>query len=315
MKIYNSIVIDIGTGAVLSEDSFEYSGPVILCKGSSAPIILPDPTEQALNAKELELIDKQLKSAEEMEPFILESMGYGRNADTGKIEKLPDKVTPESIMLKKNLAMSGYDEAGNKLTEEQMLGYMTDQEKATYNLTKANNERTLKAYNGELEISPALEEELEAEEAQATEMLQRKLGPDWALSTSGQSLMKQIKQKGNLVREEARRGQITSGEGIAQSQANRSALNENNNSSLAQLSQSTTNNKINQMMGYINGTSGVLDNSLTMSSKLASDRANIQNSQMQSWATRKNNETSMINGGMSMVGMVGGAAAAAAAAA
>lgn len=311
MKIYNSLILDIETGIVLSEDSFEYSGPIAHCGGgSAAPIVLPSATEEALNAEQLQMLRDERKARQEMEPFILESMGYTRNA-SGQIVKGPDSM--EDILMKKQLALSGYDKAGNKLSEEQMLSYMTDAEKQSYNLNKLNNERLMKAYNGELEISPALEEELGAEETQAREVLQRKLGDNWMLSTSGQNMMKQIQQKGNLVREEARRGLITSGEGVATSRANINSLESNNRNALTGISEGNVNNKLNRMMGYINNTGTGMDNSLSMSSKLASERANIQNSMMQNYATNTNANTSMTTAGISAAGMAGAAAAAAAA--
>lgn len=311
MKIYNSLILDIESGIVLSEDSFEYSGPIAHCGGgSAAPIVLPSATEEALNAEQLQMLRDERKARQEMEPFILESMGYTRNA-SGQIVKGPDSM--EDILMKKQLALSGYDKAGNKLSEEQMLSYMTDAEKQSYNLNKLNNERLMKAYNGELEISPALEEELGAEETQAREVLQRKLGDNWMLSTSGQNLMKQIQQKGNLVREEARRGLITSGEGVATSRANINSLESNNRNALTGISEGNVNNKLNRMMGYINNTGTGMDNSLSMSSKLASERANIQNSMMQNYATNTNANTSMTTAGISAAGMAGAAAAAAAA--
>lgn len=313
MKIYNKLILDIETGNILEEDSYEHSGSVAYCKGGTAPVImLPDKTERALNKEQLEILKEERAASKEMEPFTLEAMGLIRNAETGKIEK-SGAVKPEDLMIEKNLAMAGYDKAGNRLTEEQILGYMTPAERSTYELTKANNERTMKAYKGELDISPALEAELTAEEKQATEMLQRKLGADWYLSTSGQNMMKQIKQKGNLVREEARRGQITTGEGVAASQANRTALEGNNRSSLAQLSTGISNDKINKIMGYV-GSKGVgFNDSMTMSSKLASERANLQNIAMQTAANKANSRTAVTTAGISAVGMAGAAAAAAAA--
>ena len=283
MKIYNKLVLDIESGTVLDEDSFEYSGPIAHCGGgSAAPIVMPSPTEEALNAEQLQMLKDQRTSQKELEPFILESMGYLRDA-TGKIVRGPD--TAEDILLRKQLALSGYDKTGNKLTEEQRIAYMTDAEKRSYDLTKLNDERLMKAYNGELEISPALEEELGAEQTQATEVLQRKLGDNWMLSTSGQNMMKQIQQKGNLVREEARRGLITSGEGVAASRANINALESSNRNSLSEISVGNANNKLNRMMGYINNQTGGLDNSLSMSSKLASERANMQNVMQQNTAS------------------------------
>jgi hypothetical protein len=310
MKIYNKIVLDIGTGAVLEEDSFEYSGPLALCGGGDAPAAEGlDDTEKALNEQQLQMLKDQSASQKELEPFILESMGYTRD-ENGKIVKGP--ATASDILLNKQLSMAGYDPAGGKLTEDQMLANMTDAEKLDYQVSKASKQRELDAINGKLAISPALEEELSSEENQAQEMLQRKLGKDWALSTSGQSLMAKIKQKGNLVREEARRGLINSSEGITSSQANRKSMNDSNIENIASGFSGNTINKLQAMMGYTGLQTSGMNDSLSMSSKLASERANRQNVAMQNYATKTNSSNGTVSTVASGVGTAAAAAAAAA---
>jgi hypothetical protein len=216
--------------------------------------------------------------------------------------------------MNKQLAMAGYDSAGGKLTEDQMLANMTDTEKLSYQVSKASSQRQLDAINGKLDISPALEEELNSEQMQAQEMLTRKLGKDWMLSTSGQSLMAKIKQKANLVREEARRGMITTNEGVLNSQTNRKNLNDANIVNLASGFAGTNTDKINKMMGFAGMQTAGMNDSLSMSSKLASERANKQNLAMQNYATKTNASTSVNTAGLGAAGMAGAAAAAAAAA-
>lgn len=316
MKIYNKLIIDIGSGAVIDEDSFEYTGPLALCGGGGDAPAPPakTATENALDEAQLKLLQDQNTYRQEMEPFQLEAMGYKRDGD-GKIVKLADSELPleqqlQNTQLKKSLLMAGYDPTGNKLTEEQMLAGMSDTEKSNYNVTKLTNQRQLDALEGKLPISPALESELAAEETQATELLSRKLGANWAQSTSGQSLMAKIKTKANLVREEARRGMITTSDAIANSQANRSARNASFVNETTGVAGSASTNKLNQMAGYITGVGSGFDNSMTMSSKLASERANKQNLAMQQWQTNANNSASTTN-----ATITGGAMAAAAAAA
>ena len=312
MKIHTRVVFDIETGAILEDEYYEYSGPLALCGSGDAPAAEGlDPTEKALNEQQLQMLKDQSAAQKELEPFMLESMGYTRD-DTGKIVKGP--ASASDILMNKQLAMAGYDSAGGKLTEDQMLANMTDTEKLNYQVSKASSQRELDAINGKLAISPALEEELGSEELQAQEMLQRKLGKDWALSTSGQSLMAKIKQKGNLVREEARRGMITTAEGITSSQANKKSMADANTLNLASGFSESNTDKINKMMGLVGLQTAGMNDSLSMSSKLASERANKQNLAMQNYATKTNASTSVNTAGLGAAGMAGAAAAAAAAA-
>ena len=319
MRIYNKLVLDIDSGNILEEDSFEYSGPLALCGGGSAPAASqPTAAENALTEAQLKQLQDQNKYRDEMEPFQLEAMGYKRDPASGLIVKLSADERPTSQILQdlaaeKSLAMAGYDTKGNKLSEEQLLAGMTDSEKISYNVNKLTNQRQLDALEGKLPISPGLESELSSEETQATEMLNRKLGKDWALSTSGQSMMTKIKQKNNLVREEARRGMITETQGLATAQAGIAGQK----AAVADSASNLSTTKLNQMAGFITGTGAGFDDSMTMSSKLASERANQQNMLMQQWQTKQNASSSMTNAGItasgSAIGIAGGAAAAAAA--
>lgn len=98
---------------------------------------------------------------------------------------------------------------------------------------------------------------------------------------------------------------ITSGEGVAASRANINALESSNRNSLSEISVGNANNKLNRMMGYINNQTGGLDNSLSMSSKLASERANMQNVMQQNEA----NATASSNATKGMVATGAGAVA------
>lgn len=229
MIIYERLIIDIESGEILEEQSFDYNGAIALCKGSVAAPEKTE-TEQAIDAEQLAMLKDYRASQKEMEPFILESIGYERNAE-GTIVK-SSKKDPEDILQEKELALKGYSLTGEKLTEDQMLNFMTDAEKLEYQNAKLNQQRLKDAYEGKLEISPALEAELSTEEKQAQEVLARKLGNNWAQSTSGQQLMKAIKQKNNLVREEARRGMITTAEGVSASKTNQATMRSQNATAL-----------------------------------------------------------------------------------
>jgi hypothetical protein len=159
MKISTYLEIDIETGAILRRDCFEYSGPVALCKGGGTTVVPMSDEEKALLNTQNQILQKQMGAYDdyislqnELEPFTLESMNLKRD-ERGNIVKIQEK-TADEIMAEKNLALMGYDTAGNKLTTDQMLGYMTDAEKQEYNITQAANDRLAKAYAGELDISP-----------------------------------------------------------------------------------------------------------------------------------------------------------------
>lgn len=316
MIIYNKLVLDIETGATLEEDSFEYSGPVALCKGNttveapekSAEEIELDRQQVALLKQQVADNDAYRKYTEEMEPFTLESMGYERDS-SGKIVKT-GLAKAQDAMTAHQLAISGYDTSGNKLTEDQMLAEMSYTEKMDYETNKASKERLLKAYKGELDISPALEKELTSQETQAKEALMRKLGTNWMTSTAGQNAMKNLQEKNSLIREEARQGIISSGEGINEARNNNTLSTNAKYSNLINLISGTGNDKLSRMMGYgsmLKGNAGnAFENSLSLSSKYASERANQQNlayNQAVGNANRSANQTNTIIGGVGSVAM------------
>lgn len=350
MKIYNKLVLSIETGEIIEEDSFDYSGPVAQCGGGGERVATgifdpmnltgvntPDapkapvktPEEKQLDKQQIELLQIQIENQkkaqarqDEFEPFQLEAMGYYRDAG-GKIQKTvkpPEAPAPApppepvNYLLNKQLAMAGLSPTGEKLTEEQMLGQMTESEKSDYELTKLSRQRQRDALEGKLPISPALEEELAGEERQAVEMLSRKLGPDWMLSTPGQKTLATLRQKAGLLREETRRGQITSGEGILASRASQDSMRSNRLAGIsgtiglsADIKDQTKNQELKErtsglalMQGHISSLSGgnAFDDSMSLSSKYASERANQQNLAMQRWITQQNQQQSQSSAGM-----------------
>ena len=60
MKIYNMIKIDMGTGSVIDEDSFEYMGHVAKCKGGGS-----DSVDEVYNARMASIAEEQQGMAQE----------------------------------------------------------------------------------------------------------------------------------------------------------------------------------------------------------------------------------------------------------
>lgn len=319
MKIYTLLKIDIESGQIDDEISFEYDGLIAECKGDTTVAATPKSAEEIeLDRQQVALLKQQVadndayrKYTEEMEPFTLESMGYERDS-SGKIVKT-GLAKAQDAMTAHQLAISGYDTSGNKLTEDQMLAEMSDTEKMDYETNKASKERLLKAYKGELDISPALEKELTSQETQAKEALMRKLGTNWMTSTAGQNAMRNLQEKNALIREEARQGIISSGEGINEARNNNTLSTNAKYSNLINLISGTGNDKLSRMMGYGNmlkGNAGnAFENSLSLSSKYASERANQQNLAYNQAVGNANRSANTTNSIMGTVGTVAMAAA------
>ena len=183
MRIYNTVVIDIASNRVIYEDSYVYHGKFAHCCGGGGGASYPQPSPQ-----ELEILDLQLKylkdmgeDTEKLRPYLLASMGLKEDAE-GNFTKMTDEEYYESLG---ELDQKGYDVA------------------------MAAAERSLKAYAGELEISPALEKSLGQRKTELEENLSRSLGSGWQGTTAGIQAMAQFDETSSLIREEVRSGIIT----------------------------------------------------------------------------------------------------------
>lgn len=234
MKIYTCVEIDIESGKVLNEESFEYCGPVAECKGDSkAP--QPSAEERALYRTQNDLLQQQLSETKTLTPMLMRQLGLKQVTTPEGMASYEEMTNPEKIAsmpaseraaLEYDMLSRGMDVYGNRLSEEDMLARMQPLDAQAYQANKLSNERYIKALKGELPISPALESELANQDKIMQETLSRKLGGDWMLSTAGQNAYSTMKQKADLVREEARRGEIDSASGrLAQGMATMQNLN------------------------------------------------------------------------------------------
>jgi len=189
MKIYRKVAWDTD-GKRIYEDSYDYEGEIRLCKGGTT-VEAPKPSaaEIEMQKEQLKILQQQKAWTEEMEPYTLKGLGLKRG-DDGQLEYM---------------------------TEAERIEGMGALELAQYELTKRSQERQAQAYAGELPISPAMEKSLAEQEQQMTEALSQRLGPDWMKTTSGQQAMSEFQKRSELLREEARRGAITSEGGLLMS--------------------------------------------------------------------------------------------------
>jgi len=134
MKIYNRVVIDVESGKIIEEDSFEYSGPLAECKGDTT-VAAPQKTEteEATDAAYLKYIQSTQDRLDNPEAYYtdLEKMmnEYGVEIMQSYMENLPEQ------------------EAYN----DKMMEYMT--QLIDYNTTQLQNAKTIEelaSYTGEL---------------------------------------------------------------------------------------------------------------------------------------------------------------------
>ena len=180
MKVNNEVVINMVDGQVISETSYEYSGPVALCKGSSAHPY-PKPTEQevSIQQSQLDLLKQQQADTEMMRPFLLESLG----------------LTEEDGVMR-------------ELTQDERYASMSDVEKSQYDISVTEQERAAQAYAGELPLGVGMESNLTAQDEQIRNQLARKLGSNWMTTTAGQSAYAKFTAEAESTREGARTGLI-----------------------------------------------------------------------------------------------------------
>src|SRR5574343_125273 len=108
MKIYSRIVLDIGTGAVIEEDSYPYFGPVALCDtgggGEAATEAANVMAAAAAQAAKMQM-DMYQQTREDMTPY--REIGAKATPYYGGLLSLPgyDKVDPTAALR----ATPGYD--------------------------------------------------------------------------------------------------------------------------------------------------------------------------------------------------------------
>ena len=145
--------------------------------------------ERQLTQQQIELSKEQIRLAREQEaeykafqPYLYEDYGLTVNPITGKLER-----TAEAQSLRAQSA----------------------------EITRLQQERSLEALKGQLEVSPTLEREIEGGANALRERLVRQLGPGWETSTPGIQAMREFEAQAEALREAERRDQLTTAESLA----------------------------------------------------------------------------------------------------
>jgi len=164
----------------------------------------PSKEERELTRSQLELLQQSRAESEMMKPYLLQSLGLVQETVDGQ---------------------SSY----RQMTEDEKLSSMSLTERANYDILRLQQDRMKMALEGKLPVSPALESEMADQEKMMREGLSRKLGTGWETTTPGIQALGEFRQKQGLLREESRRGELTSGQGILLSQGGyMSGLNQQN---------------------------------------------------------------------------------------
>lgn len=143
----------------------------------------PSAEETELKQTELELLREERAFRRQLEPVILRQEGLRVNPATGAIEDIPfEELSPE-------------EQRSRQILEESQT-------------------RQLQALRGELPVSPALERALTEEKKGLINRLRSEKGARFAETTGGIATLGEFKTRAGLLREEARRGQITTGESL-----------------------------------------------------------------------------------------------------
>jgi hypothetical protein len=202
------------------------------CMGGS--IEVPGPTPQQIQLQNMQLAQAAQASAyqQALMPYTLQSMGLKEAAPgvqdlmTKEADaRMKAQMFPNDAAAWTNLAdyykkqlPEGITSPYVKMTEEEQLAGMTPQEQLQYQNTKLQQERLNQALQGNLPVDPALERDLQLQEAQMKEQLVRDLGPNAMESTAGMQRMGEFQKRADLMRESARRGEISTGTGLALNQ-------------------------------------------------------------------------------------------------
>ena len=96
MRIYTKLVIDIETGKLIEEQSYDYQGAIALCFGGSSVPSPPSPSDQEsqIMLTEADLLKGQGKLLKDIKPFMLRNLGLEYDKD-GKLRRIAKTDQPE----------------------------------------------------------------------------------------------------------------------------------------------------------------------------------------------------------------------------
>lgn len=213
----------------------------------SPKVQAPKPTaeERALQAEQTELLRSQREILLQQQqqqaallPIFAKQLGLQLEIDpeTGQIKggtELPG-AAKQREMQEKLMELTLADLIGTpegraqaealKKQQSELLGLQLAQQKEEMTGPEALrrkeiegllNERTLKALRGELEVDPALERDIREQRETLQERLRQQLGAGFETSTPGTEALNRFEESATILRDQARRGQLTLSEQLS----------------------------------------------------------------------------------------------------
>lgn len=190
MRIYRKVVIQILSGRIVAEDSYQYDGPISEAKGT---VRFPERTATEVALQELSLGQAQeaAKRDEELQPFLLANAGLRRD-ESGTLVRLTEEEIQDTLR-------------GPELTARQNL--ILEQERQT------------KALRGELPLTEAGQQQKAREFETFKELMARAGNPitgdtpetATATTTAGFQGLRAFNERFGLLEEAERFGQLTRG--------------------------------------------------------------------------------------------------------
>lgn len=155
----------------------------------------PTPEEIEIQREQLRLMREAVQRQENLEPFILKSLGLVKNPDG----------------------------TYRKMTEDEYYASLTDLEKKVYDTTKLMLERQQKALRGELPVSESLKQTKEREWKLFKEAMARAGNPIYgdtpeeatSPTTAGMQGIRQFQERFGMLEEAERRGELSAGTSAA----------------------------------------------------------------------------------------------------
>ncbi len=110
MKIFRKIVIEIKSGRILEEHSYENGGPIAQAKGTPQAVPLTAAESEAQQLQ-LESLRRSARQEEELEPFVLRNLRLTRDPESGTLRRLTDEeflagLSPTERQAEENLRLS-----------------------------------------------------------------------------------------------------------------------------------------------------------------------------------------------------------------
>lgn len=163
----------------------------------STHVEAPKPTKEEIEIQreQLRLMRESAKKQENLEPFILKSLGLAKNPDG----------------------------TYRKMTEDEYYSSLTDLERKVYDTTKLMLERQQKALRGELPVSESLRQTKEREWKLFKEAMARAGNPIYgdtpeeatSPTTAGMQSIRQFQERFGILEEAERRGELSAGTSAA----------------------------------------------------------------------------------------------------